>query len=139
MLFRCIDGACPDGAAERPAPLPRRTVRRRAASRAALVGRLWRAAEQQIDEIELRMRAAGLASADREGNARTFATLVKTLRELAAFDEAQRARKPTSQTMDDDDDPIPRDIEEFRRELARRIESFIEDRSDPGVPGGSGS
>ena len=67
-------------------------IRGRAGSRAALVARMWRTAERQVEEIEERLKSAGLEPAEREGNARTLATLARTLRELAAFDEAKKPR-----------------------------------------------
>jgi hypothetical protein len=130
ILYRCLAGEFPDGSGVPLAPIPLRRsgvrVRGRAGSRSALVARLWRTAEKQVEEIEERLTQAGLALTEREGNARTLATLVKTLRELAAFDEAQKPRKKEAQ---DDDDPVPTDIDEFRRELARRMQQFVESRT----------
>ena len=52
-LYRCIDGEFPDGSGIAPAPLPRRyagvRVRHRMGSRAALVARMWRTAERQVE------------------------------------------------------------------------------------------
>ena len=72
-------------------------VRHRMGSRAALVSRMWRTAERQVEEIEDRLAVAGLELAERESNARTLAIVAKTLRELAAVDEARsRARERTA-------------------------------------------
>jgi hypothetical protein len=132
-LYRCLDGEFDDGSGPRPAPIPRRKsgvrVRRKRADRAALVQRLWRTADRQVLEIEQRLQASGLEPTEREGNARTLATLVKTLRELAAFDEAQARRGGKAHKDDDDDDPVPRDIDEFRREIARRIDALVASRT----------
>lgn len=38
----------------------------------------------------------------------------------------------------DDDDDMPRDIDEFRRELARRINEFVRSRTEPDDAGGGG-
>ena len=66
IVYRCIDGRYPDGSGVTPARLPRRKpgvrVRHRAGSRAALVTRMWRTAELQVEEIEDHMAAAGLFS-----------------------------------------------------------------------------
>jgi hypothetical protein len=133
-FYRCLAGEFDDGSGQRPAPLPRRraSARGRATDRASLVARLWRTAERQVQQIEQRLKAAGLEPTEREGNARTLATLVKTLRELAAFDAAQSARDKKAPN-DDDDDPVPRDIDEFRRELARRMDAFVASRTGAGV------
>jgi hypothetical protein len=124
-VYRCIDGEYDDGSGVKPAPIARRRLCARVGDgRAALVARLWRAAERQVREVEARINAIGLQPAEREGNARTMAVVVKTLRDLAAFDAAQRKQGPESE----DDDPVPRDIDEFRRELARRIRAIVEGR-----------
>jgi hypothetical protein len=100
----------------------------RSRSRRALVARLWRTAERQVEEIEVRLKAAGLKVAEREGNARALAVVVRTLRELAAFDQAQKTRAKESAT--DDDDAVPRDMDEFRRGLSRRIDALAAARAE---------
>jgi hypothetical protein len=141
IIYRCFDGRYPDGSGVAPARLPRRKpgvrVRHRAGSRAALVTRMWRTAELQVEEIEDHMAAAGLDVAERERNARTLAVVARTLRELSAVDESQTRRKGGQQTPDDDndDDPVPRDIDEFRRELARRIHALVDSRTGSGGDG----
>jgi hypothetical protein len=112
-------------------------MRQRMGSRAALVTRMWRTAERQVEEIEDRLKAAGLELAERESNARTLAIVAKTLRELAAVDEAEKPRKGKKQPShdDNDDDPVPRDIDEFRRELARRINALVDSRTGSGGDG----
>ena len=58
-----------------------------------------------------------------ERNSRTLSSLARTLREIAALNHPDQA--PPDEA---DDDPVPSDIDEFRRELARRIRGFIEAR-----------
>ena len=141
MLYRCLAGHFPDGSGIKPARIPLRRagvrIRQRLGSRAALVTRMWRTAERQVEEIEDRLKAAGLELAERESNARTLAIVAKTLRELAAVDEAEKPRKGKKQPSDDDidDDPVPRDINEFRRELARRINALVDSRTGSGGDG----
>ena len=131
-VYRCIDGEYDDGSGIKPAPIARRRLYPRiGGGRAALVARLWRAAERQVKEVETRINAVGLQPAEREGNARTMAVVVKTLRDLAAFDAAQSKQGTDSE----DDDPVPRDIDEFRRELARRIEALIASRAPSRISG----
>lgn len=60
------------------------------------------------------------APADAERSARTLATLTQTLHALARL----RGGAAPDQGSDDDDD-IPADIDEFRRDLARRIDAFV--------------
>jgi hypothetical protein len=135
-LYRCLSGDFPDGSGIAPAPIALRRagvrICQRMGSRAALVTRMWKTAERQVEEIEKRLKAAGLELAERESNARTLATVAKTLRELSAFDEASKPGKSKKPTPDDDsdDDPVPRDINDFRRELARRIDALVDRRTD---------
>jgi hypothetical protein len=63
--------------------------------------------------------------AEAESTARTLAALSQSLRDVAALNVSN----PVTTPDEADDDPIPRDIDEFRRELARRIRGFIEARS----------
>lgn len=138
-LYRCLAGHFPDGTGIDPAPIAlRRTgvrVRHRRGSRAALVTRMWRTAERQVEEIEERLKAAGLELAERESNARTLAIVAKTLRELSAFDEAKKTRgKEVSK--DDDDDAMPRNVDDLRQALARKLDAFVAGRSGR-VPGGA--
>ncbi|MCP8937794.1 hypothetical protein NK718_04650 [Alsobacter sp. SYSU M60028] len=147
---------------EAPAPLPPRrpslsvSGRLTEPRRAALVGRLWRAAERQVAAIEQRLRAADEdadpAHAPGEREARTLAVLARTVRELSAADiaKATRAREDASraaaakarpavpddspQGMDDDDEP-PRDLDRFREELARRLQRLRERAGDAGAGG----
>jgi hypothetical protein len=112
-------------------PIPRRRNARRMkprkSVRVALVRTLWRAAEQQVNEIEQHLAEAGKRSADRERDSRSLAVLVRTLRELAAMDHKDEgeAAKPKAGAADDD----VRDIDEFRRDLARHMEAIIAQRA----------
>jgi AcrR family transcriptional regulator len=137
-LYRCLYGDFPDGSGIEPAPIPLRhagrRIRQRMGSRAALVARMWRTAERQVEEIEDRLKAAGLELAERESNARTLAVVAKTLRELSVFDQAQKSRG--KRALDDsDDDSVPRNIDDLRRSLAEKLEAFVARSADP-MPGG---
>jgi hypothetical protein len=132
MLYACLDGTI-DPAAGLPR-IPRRNAtlgrRRRApkAARVSLVNRLWSAAERQAYDIEQRLIAEKQAPDERERDARVLAVLVKTLRELAAFD-AEHGETDVNEA----DDEFPRDADELRRDLARRIAGLRETyAADPG-------
>jgi hypothetical protein len=86
-----------------PEPLDRRV----------LVGRLFKAVERQIAEVERRFDGSAPPSLD-EKDARTLAALARTLELLIGL-EKQAGR--------DDAEPEP-DIDEFRLDLARRLESL---------------
>jgi hypothetical protein len=133
VLYRCLDGSHADGSGVKPAPIPQRRagvrMRQRMGSRAALIARMWRTAERQVEEIEDRLKAAGLDLPERESNARTLAIVAKTLRELSAVDEARQARIRKG-TQHHDDDAPPRDIDELRRKLAEKLEAFVAQNAD---------
>jgi AcrR family transcriptional regulator len=140
-LYYLVDGGPPSGDLHLP-PLPRRSagVARAAlapgAKRAALVKRMWRTAELQVRDIEQRLKHAMPEPLERERDARVLAVLAKTLRELSALDASQQDNQTIAP---EDDDPIPRDIDEFRRELARRIHALVESRTGGRIPGEPGS
>lgn len=64
---------------------------------------------------------------DLEQTARTLGVLMRTLRELTSLLAEQQKLAPAAPAPDEDDDPVPKDIDEFRFELARRINAFIDE------------
>jgi hypothetical protein len=139
-LYQLLNGAIPEAlglppiplrAPERARPRPRLGL-----SRKELIKRIWRTASAQVRDIERRVVTATQQPDERERDARALAVMVKTLRELALLDAraANAAREaPTEKPADDE----PADIDEFRRELARRIHAFVEARTGAGVSGGT--
>jgi hypothetical protein len=137
QLYYWFDGGPPDGERHLP-PLPRRSVRKGASrrrklsgDRVALVGRLWRTAEAQVRDIEERLARHQQQPDDRERDARTLAVLVKTMRELVALDDIRDGGASPAES--EHDDGGPRDLDEFRRELARRMEAVIAARTEAGA------
>lgn len=138
-LYYWLDGG-PKAGERHLEPLPRRSAGRKppaprrasTGNRAKLVGRLWRAAEAQVREIEVRLRRHQQQPDERERDARSLAVLVKTLRELSALDATTEGTAAKADT--DHDDAGPRDIDEFRRELARRMDEIVAARAAD-VPG----
>lgn len=93
-----------------------------------LIDRVRSAVEREIVAIEAvlsRVEGARLRSADAERAARTLATLVRTLREVAAL---QRDEKPEDGKGEGNEDGF-RDLEEFRAELAERLDRLRRSRS----------
>jgi len=103
--------------------------------RAALVTRLWTTADRQVREIEKRLRRGEQQPGERERDARMLAALVRTLRDLNAFDEATKAAGAAMDANENDD--MPTDIDAFRNELARRIHAFVDQRTGARVPAGA--
>jgi hypothetical protein len=134
-------GPARDGA--RPLPeIPRRQSQaageRGRSQRAMLIARMMNAAERQVRAIEDKLVVSDDELEGRERNARVLAVLVKTLSELSAADARKpraRARKPKAE---DDDDAIPRDIDELRRELSRRLDAMAAGHA-PGIPDADGA
>ncbi len=138
-IYRCLDGHYDDGSGM-PLPLPPLPRRRdsKSSQRAALVRRLWRSAEQQVEQIETRMAQSGLAPEAAERDARTLAVLVRTMRELTAFDAAKRAKGKQGDDREQQpkrphDTPVPRNIDELRRALARKLEALAQEPPETGV------
>lgn len=92
-----------------------------------LIHRVRAAVEREIGAIEsvlARVEGAQLRSTDAERAARTLATLVKTLREVAAL---QRDEKTEEASSDSGEDEF-RDLEDFRAELAERLDRLRRSR-----------
>ena len=121
-----------------------REKRRMPVSRKRVVTRLWRSAERQVAEIETRMAGLDDDPETLERDVKTLAIIAKTVRDLVAIDaealvQNERIRlkekrvphgSKTARTDPTDDEsaenggPGPRDIEEFRAELARRLDEL---------------
>ncbi len=93
--------------------------RRTRTARKVLVQRLIRTTDMQVREIEARLKGELGEPDDRERDARIMAVLAKTTRELLTL-ETEGAAKKAPQA----DDEVPRDVDELRHELARRIDSL---------------
>lgn len=125
-LYMWLDGGPDDGSGPRLAPIPRRRTilarKRRplAGSPVSLVNRLWRTAERQVRDIEDRLRRNQQPSDERERDTRMLAVIVKTVRELRAMQNIN-----ADQTGD-----TRSGLEEFRRELARKIDGLIAERGE---------
>lgn len=92
-------------------------------ARAALFARIVRTAHLRMDTIEGVLKGLQEQPApESERTARTLAMLDRSLREIAALTKPDETA-PSDET---DDDTVPRDIDEFRRELARRIRGMVD-------------
>jgi hypothetical protein len=94
--------------------------------RIATIERIERLVQRELEAEEtVRARLGPLPrpAPDAERCARTLATLTQTLHALARL---RSGLLPEAGLSDDD---MPRDIDEFRRELARRIRVFVESRT----------
>jgi len=105
-------------AKRKPAPRGRKTV----------IGKLWKAAQTQLEAHEAHLAELPAGAAASETDAKTLATLARTVRELVALDSAAAGEGGKSE-----DEPSPaeglRRVAALRRELARRMERLIADHA----------
>jgi hypothetical protein len=128
------DAAQDDTAPE--AATPQRRRRTFSGDRIAMVKRLWRAAEVQVRDIGERLTQLDGPLRERDRNLRSVAILVKTMRELATLAEPKQGAVPPADSQNDDAHTDTRSIEEFRRELARRMDEIVARRT-AGPAGGA--
>lgn len=100
--------------------------------RKAVISKLWKAAQTQLEAHEAHLAELPAGAAASEVDAKTLATLARTVRELVALDSAAAGEGGKSE-----DEPSPaeglRRVEELRRELARRMERLIADHAGEAV------
>lgn len=134
--------AAVEGGAAQPAPItpiapsrirpptPRSAVERLddppPATGVVLIDRVTDAIEREITLIEgivggVRIKPDRRTEAERR--ARTLASLARTLTELRRLRAGEEKKPP-------DDDSIPRDLDDFRRALSRRLEQMVADAAE---------
>lgn len=93
--------------------------------------------EVEIEEAR-HAKLAGLPrpTAEAARTARTLAVLTQTLHALRRLRHGEQAGRAPTQEEKPIHDDIPDDLDEFRRELARRIDAFVASRTDAGDAGG---
>lgn len=106
------DESAPAPPAAKRKPTPR--------GRKAVIGKLWKVAQTQLEAHEAHLAELPAGTAASETDAKTLATLARTVRELVALDSAAAGEGGKSE-----DDPSPaeglRRVEELRSELGRRL------------------
>lgn len=119
-------------ARKRPATRPTRT-RRSAVDRlgdpppatgTALIERVSRAIERELNQIEVIVGGHRVNKTQRtegERRARTLASLARTLREVMALRAGEKKERR------EDDDAVPRDLSTLRLALARRLDQLVAD------------
>ena len=118
-----------------PAPAPPAARRKPAPrGRKAVIGKLWKAAQTQLEAHEAHLAELPAGTAASETDAKTLATLARTVRELVALESAAAGEggKP-------EDEPSPaeglRRVEELRSELGRRLAALAaEEAGAAGAP-----
>ena len=100
---------------------------------AATVERLERAVRNELAAVEAMRAALGLVPQkpiDAERTARTLGVLTQTLQHLQRLRAGETLAANSANGVMTDYDDMPADIDEFREALAKRIESFMESRTD---------
>ena len=99
--------------------------------RAVATQRMQAIVEREMEAVERVL--AVISPADQvqaEGSARTLATIARALRDIAALNLAADEVKDAHDAQHADDaaadDAIPRDLDAFREELARRLQGIID-------------
>ena len=135
-IFHAVRGAAAAVAtAETPPPDAAIAAPALAQQRAALAVRIQNVVEREMAVVERVVNLLGPADeAEAERTVRTLAGISRTLREIAALNQPDEVTPPN-----ETDDDVPRDIDEFRRELARRIHALIDAERDGGRPGADGA
>jgi hypothetical protein len=100
----------------------------------ALAIRVYDAVQRQMDAIESIQRTLRpTQEIQSERTVRILAALNRALREIAAITKTDE----TTFSNAADSDPVPNDLDQFRRELARRIEGLVDaERSSAGEGAG---
>jgi hypothetical protein len=130
-LYRAIEAH--DGLPALPKRRIVRHARISAGDRVSVIARIMRSSERQVAEIEKRI---GTDNDKGEKDARTLALISRTMRELTAIEMMNKTlNTPEPAPPEDDQDRPPDDIDEFRAELTRRIQSIIASGETAGPPG----
>ena len=133
-IYFWLDGGPPGDGGPMLKPIARRVVRARTVTpgdRIAMIGRIMRSCDQQISEIEQRINPS---PSQMDQDSRRLALISRTLNELTAIDQRNREMKPKKAPRDNDksrpaEQPVPRNADELRRSLARKLESIIAERN----------
>ncbi|HEX7884282.1 MAG TPA: hypothetical protein VF499_16265 [Afipia sp.] len=92
----------------------------------SMVERVSDAIERELSKIEQivgnPLRIAPAQRIETESRARVLASLARTLKEVMRLREQEREDDKADTA---DDDAVPRDLDEFRRELSRRLEGLV--------------
>ncbi len=126
---RRTSASCKDA----PSPRIKRTAVERVgdpppATGPLLIERVTRAIERELSLIEVIVGGHHLKTQQRseaERRARTLASLARTLGEVTRLRAGQQKAKPA------DNDAVPRDLDEFRRTLSRRLEQLVAAPASP--------
>jgi len=94
------------------------------------IARVQRAIERELEKIEAIIGDDDVPGTER--TARTLAVLARTLKDVAQINAAKTKSKTKTKlksdqqdTAEPDEKRMPRDLDEFRRELAQRLDALV--------------
>lgn len=103
----------------------------RSGGRKAVIGKLWKAAQTQLEAHEAHLAELPAGTAASETDAKTLATLARTVRELVALDSVAAGEGGKAE-----DEPSPaeglRRVDELRSELGRRLAALAAEEAGAG-------
>ncbi|MGL5447927.1 MAG: hypothetical protein ACRDBL_11515 [Rhabdaerophilum sp.] len=101
----------------------------KAVPRQRVISQLWRMAERQVNAVEQRLVTLGDEPQALEREAKTLGLIARTVRELIAIDE-EKAKAKSGGKGDEDNQPAAnRALDDFRRELAEKLEQLRSERA----------
>lgn len=103
--------------------------------RQRVISQLWRMAERQVSAVEQRLMALNDDPQALEREAKTLGIIARTVRDLIAIDE-EKAKSRSGDKGDAETEPgASRAIDDFRRELAEKLEQLRSERAGSGPAG----
>ena len=100
--------------------------------RTQIVQRLWNAAESQVYNIEQRLKALDSTNVQFERDARALGLLAKILKELVSIERIMDTAKNSTAEIEDQDAP-PKNLEQFRYELEKRLNAMHNGRHSQAI------
>lgn len=106
-----------------------------AVPRQRVISQLWRMAERQVSAVEQRLAALHDEPQALEREAKTLGIIARTVRDLIAIDEEKAKLKSGDKGNDETGPGASRAIDDFRRELAEKLEQLRSERAGLGATG----
>jgi hypothetical protein len=106
----------------------------------SLISRLRAAVDNELTAVETmraQLKSVPQSAEDAERTARTLMNLTNTLERLHRL-QAGTPQPTGPQAQKDSYDDRPADLDDFRRDLARRIDAFVASRTEPRDADGGG-
>lgn len=97
--------------------------------RQRVISQLWRMAERQVSAVEQRLTALSDEPQALEREAKTLGIIARTVRDLIAIDEEKAKSRSGDKGHADTEPGASRALDDFRRELAEKLEQLRSERA----------